>query len=147
MESVLVGIDNSTASRRAVQFALRRAALNQWRVKLAHVINWTGREFLTGEELENRERARLEEIALAQERVVDPVLEWVASEKLADDVEVTVEIRHGRPSEVLSDMADEEAHDLIVVARTGQSDLRSAIFGSTASRLAQHAAVPTVIVP
>ncbi len=147
MESVLVGVDQSTASRRAVQFALTRASINGWRVKLAHVINWSPHTFLTPEEIENRSVTRRDEITHAQERVIDPILEWIASEKLADDVEVSQEIRHGRPSEVLSDIAAEESHDMIVVGRTGQSDLRNAIFGSTASRLAQHASVPTLIVP
>lgn len=147
MEKILVGVDQSAASRRAVQFALSRASINGWRLKLAHVINWSPYTFLTPEELENRSVTRQDEIANAQEQVIDPILEWVASEKLADSVEVSYEIRHGRPSEVLSDIAAEESYDMIVVARTGQSNLRNAIFGSTASRLAQHAPVPTLIVP
>jgi nucleotide-binding universal stress UspA family protein len=147
MESVLVGVDQSTASRRAVEFVLSRARINGWRVRIVHVINWSPYTFLTPEELENRPNARRDEIAKAQQEVVDPLLEWVASEKLAGDVDLTSEIRHGRPSEVLSDLAVEEAHDMIVVARTGQSDLRNAIFGSTASRLVQHAPVPTLVVP
>lgn len=147
MESVLVGVDRSEASRRAVEFVLSRARINGWRVKIVHVINWSRYTILTPEELENRPNVRREEIASAQQEVIDPLLEWIASEKLAGDAEITSEIRHGRPSEILSDLAEEEGHDVIVVARTGQSDLRHAIFGSTASRLAQHASVPTLIVP
>lgn len=147
MDSVLVGVDNSEASRRAVTFALSRAGINQWRVKLVHVINWSPYTVLTPEELETRGVARQQELTTAQERVLDPLLEWIAAEKMAEGVEVTTEMRHGRPSEVLCDIADEGPHDLIVVARTGESNLRMAIFGSTASRLAQHASVPTVVVP
>lgn len=147
MESVLIGVDQSTASRRAVEFALSRARINGWRAKLVHVISWSPYTLMTPEDIEKRPVARKDEIAKAQELIIDPLLAWIESDKLADGIDLTTEIRHGRPSETLSDIATEEAHDMVIVARTGQSDLRNAIFGSTASRLAQHSPVPTLIVP
>ena len=53
----------------------------------------------------------------------------------------------GHPFEVLSELAADGGHDAIIVGRTGESNLKTVIFGSTASRLVQHAPVPVVVVP
>jgi nucleotide-binding universal stress UspA family protein len=147
MESVLVGVDHSESSRRAVRFALERARVNQWRMTIAYVVNWSPYSFNPPGENEARPVARQAEIARAQAEVIDPLLKWAESEGHRGDVEVTSTIRHGRPSEVLADIAEEDGHDLILVGRTGESNLRTAIFGSTAYRLVQHAPVAVVVVP
>ncbi len=147
MESVLVGVDRSDASKRALEFTLRRAKLNEWRVKVVHIINWSPYSYVMPEEFEGQKGAMRDQTAKAQQEVLDPLLEWAASEKLSDGVELVAEVRHGRPSEDLSDLAAHEGHDMIIVGRVGEANLRSAIFGSTASRLAQHAPVPTLVVP
>ncbi|MEZ5088839.1 MAG: universal stress protein [Micropruina sp.] len=147
MESVLVGVDRSETCRRAVQFALSRAKINDWRVTIVHVINWSRFSFNTLEENEKRPVTRKKELKQAQKYVIDPLLEWAADEGLLDGVPLETEIRFGHPSEVLSEMADEGDYDAIVVARVGDSRLKTAIFGSTASRLVQYASVPVVVVP
>ncbi len=146
MESVLVGVDRSDGSRRAVQFALERARVNSWRVTIAHVINWSPYTFNTPEDNESRHAQRQAEIELAQAQFIDPTLTWIGSQAQFRDIEVTTVIRHGRASEVLADLA-EDGQDLLVVGRTGDSGLRTAIFGSTAYRLVQRAPVAVVVVP
>jgi nucleotide-binding universal stress UspA family protein len=146
MESVLVGVDRSEGSRRAVKFALERARVNAWRTTIAHVINWSPYTFNTPEDNQNRRNRRKAEIEQAQMEVIDPILAWIESEEELRQVEVKALIRHGRPSEVLSDLA-EDGHDLLVVGRTGDSGLRTAIFGSTSYRLVQHAPIAVVVVP
>jgi nucleotide-binding universal stress UspA family protein len=135
MQSILIGVDRSEGCLRAVKFASERARANQWRMTIAHVINWSRYSFPT------------QEIDTAQTGVIDPVLKWLDSEGYLADIDVTTVIRHGRPSEVLADLAGREGQDLIVVGRVGDANLRTAIFGSTASRLVQHAPVPVVVVP
>jgi nucleotide-binding universal stress UspA family protein len=147
MQSILIGVDRSEGCLRAVKFASERARANQWRMTIAHVINWSRYSFPTQEENEARPVRRQEEIDTAQTGVIDPVLKWLDSEGYLADIDVTTVIRHGRPSEVLADLAGREGQDLIVVGRVGDANLRTAIFGSTASRLVQHAPVPVVVVP
>lgn len=147
MESVLVGVDHSESSRRGVRFALGRARLNRWRVRIVHVINWSPYEFRSAQSVSERPQERQAELDRAQREVLDPIWAWAEGEGLLEGVDVVTAIRHGRPSEVLADIAAENGDDLIVVARTGESNLKTAIFGSTASRLVQHAAVPVVVVP
>jgi nucleotide-binding universal stress UspA family protein len=147
MESVLVGVDRSESSRRGVRFALERARVNGWRVRIVHVINWSPYQFRTAQTLPERPRERRAELDLAQREVLDPIWAWAEGEGLLEGVDVVTAIRHGRPSEVLADIAAENGDDVIVVARTGESNLKTAIFGSTAYRLVQHADVPVVVVP
>lgn len=147
MESVLVGVDSSDSSRRALAFALRRAQINDWKVCVTHVVNWSRYTISTLEENEKRPVKRKGEIKRAKASILEPLLHWAETQGYLDGVSISSDVQHGRPSEVLSDIAERKGHDLIVVGRTGDSNLKTAIFGSTASRLVQHAPVPVVVVP
>ncbi len=148
MESVLVGVDLSDGSRRALRFALQRARINDWRVTVVNVVNWNRYStFHTHEDLEMRPVTRKVEIEQAHEEILNVLLAEAETEGLLEGVEVEAAVRHGRPSEVLAKLSRKAEHDIIVVGRTGDSNLKVAIFGSTASRLVQHAPVPVVVVP
>ncbi|WP_145943486.1 universal stress protein [Corynebacterium glyciniphilum] len=147
MESVLVGVDRSVNSQRAIRFAMERAKANSWRVTVAHVINWNPYRPTTPQENENRPVRFAAEMERAKEKVIAPMLKHAEEQHWSDGVEVDTVVRFGRPSEVLADIAATGGFDIIVVARAGESNLRVAIFGSTASRLAQYATVPVVVVP
>ena len=141
MRSILVGVDRSDASTRAVEYAAEEARDSNSALKLVHVINWSRYSFTTNEENASRHIERKREVDSAQHDVIDPLLKGI------EDVDVSSDIRFGKPSEMLADIARDEGHDVVFVARTGDSGLREAIFGSTASRLVQHATVPVVVVP
>lgn len=148
MESILVGVDLSDGSRRALRFALKRARINDWQVMVVNVVNWSRYStFTTHEDNERRPVTRREEIERANARIIEPLLAEARADGSLGDVPVTTTVRHGRPSEVLADLAIDPGHDMIVVGRTGDSNLKAAIFGSTASRLVQHATVPVMVVP
>lgn len=148
MESVLVGVDHSQSSRRAAQFALERSQINSWNITLVHVINWSPYKFSTKEDNERRPLRKKQEYDRAHAEVIQPLLDWIAAEDRFSNIPtISTHIKYGRPSEVLADMAKSGGHDLIVVGRVGESNLRTAIFGSTASRLVQHAPVAVVVVP
>ena len=65
-DTMLVGVDGSESSRRAVDFAATRAKAGDARLIVAHVIEWSPYTFNTPEENEIRHRRREEEIARAQ---------------------------------------------------------------------------------
>ncbi|MEO5608324.1 MAG: universal stress protein [Ornithinibacter sp.] len=143
MDTIVVGVDNSETSTRAVEFAVARAQVNQWKIVLAHVIPWSPFSFQTPNENEHRSREKKREIAAANEQILDPMAAiaekgGVAFEKV---------VRHGKPSETLLELCDEVKAVHVIVGRTGDSGLREAVFGSVASRLAQHANVPVTVVP
>lgn len=143
MTTVLVGVDRGDASTRAVEFATDRALRNDWEILLVHVINWSPYAMNTPTENEERHGQRQREIDHATENVIAPMRAIVEHA----GVPVRTEVRHGKPSDTLIDLA--EANDVvhIIVGRLGDSGLREAIFGSVASRLVQHATVPVTVVP
>lgn len=147
MESILVGVDHSENARRAAQFAIERAAANGWSVMVAHVVYWSKFAFPTPEENESRPGQMAREKEKAQSEVIDPIVDWAKSQGHLEGIDITTAVLHGRPSEVIADLAASRDYDMIVVARTGESHLRNAIFGSTVNRLVQHAPVPVVVVP
>jgi nucleotide-binding universal stress UspA family protein len=143
METVVVGVDNSDASTRAVEFAVARAKHNDWKVVLVHVIPWSPYSFQTPSENEHRHQEKERELAAATEQVLVPMA------AIAEDggVPHTEVVRHGKPSDTISDVANDSHAVHIIVGRTGDGGLREAVFGSVASRLVQHAHLPVTVVP
>ncbi|KAB7745175.1 universal stress protein [Nostocoides sp. F2B08] len=142
-QTVLVGVDHGDASTRAVEFATDRAQRNGWEILLVHVINWSPYSMNTPSENEERHRQRQREIDHAMEHVIAPMRAIVEH----GGVPVRTEVRHGKPSDTLIDLAEDNDVVHIIVGRLGDSGLREAIFGSVASRLVQHANVPVTVVP
>lgn len=143
MDTIVVGVDNSDASTRAVEFATQRARVNQWHVVLVHVIPWSPFSFQTPSENEHRAREKKREIAAATEQILEPMA--AIAEKAG--VPHTDLVRHGKPSETMLDLCEEYDAVHVIVGRTGDSGLRETIFGSVASRLVQQAPVPVTVVP
>ena len=143
MDTVVVGVDNSDASTRAVEFAVERAQKNDWKVVLVHVIPWSPYSFQSPTENEGRPRAKEQEIAAAKEQILVPMAA-IAENGGVPHEEV---VKHGKPSETIADVAGDHSAVHIIVGRTGDGGLREAVFGSVASRLVQHASLPVTVVP
>jgi nucleotide-binding universal stress UspA family protein len=139
---VLVGVDGSDASKRAVVLARDRAENMEAGVVIAHVIPWSPYSFTTPEENEARPVRRKAELAAAYDQVLEP-----AAALVGDDVSCTTVARHGHPAEVLCSLAREHDATRIVVGRTGESRVKSALFGSVPAQLIQMADVPVTVVP
>lgn len=143
MATVLIGVDNSDASTRAVEFALERATAEDLQIVVAHVIHWSPFSFNTNVENEERHGRKKAEIAAATDQVITPMVALVE----ASGRSASTEIRHGNPSETLVDIAQEAGATHIVVGRTGDSGLREAIFGSVVMRLVHTSPLPVTVVP
>lgn len=143
MSVVVVGVDNSEACRRAVEFAARRAQQLGFSVCLVHVIPWSPYSFSTPGENERRGAAKAEEIAAAQEQIVDPLSSLVETE----GVPVESVVRHGDPVDLIIELATSKQARQIVVGRTGDSRVRRAVFGSIPGHLVQVAPLPVTVVP
>ena len=140
---MLVGIDGSPESQRAATFAAGRAKLNNAHLIVVYVIEWSPYTFNTPEENEVRHKRREEEISVAQERVLDPLLK-----QLRDlSVEVSGVMRHGHPAQVLNDLAADHGAIQTFIGRRGHSRLKNLLFGSVASDLVQTSRVPVTVVP
>ena len=142
-ETILVGIDGTEENRRAVDYAIKEAKQGNAKLILAYVIKWSPYSFQTAEENEERHMRREEEIQTVHKRVLDPMLESLASEGL----DITGVVRHGQVADSLIYIA--KKHDVtdIVVGRIGEKSINTLIFGSVVSKLIQLSHIPVTIVP
>jgi nucleotide-binding universal stress UspA family protein len=140
--TVLVGVDSSDASKRAIEFARDRAKALGVSVVLAHVIPWSPYSFNTPEENETRSQRRAAELAAAQEQVIEPALAIIG-----DEVEAIPVVKHGDRAELLNALAREYDSFHILVGRTGESRMKTKLFGSVPGQLIQMADVPVTVVP
>ena len=143
METVVVGVDNSDVSTRAVEFAVERAKHNDWKVVLVHVIPWSPYSFQTPSENEHRQNEKVRETQAATEQILVPMAEIAESGGVPHE-EI---VKHGKPSDTIIDIASETGAVHVIVGRTGDGGLREAVFGSVASRLVQQAKTPVTVVP
>jgi nucleotide-binding universal stress UspA family protein len=140
--TVLVGVDGSDASGRAVEFARDRAEALGVDLVLAHVVPWSPYSFNTPEENEVRHARRETELRAAREQVLEPAM------ALVGDVATCIPVaRHGDRAETLNTIAREHDAFHILVGRTGESRMRARVFGTVPGQLIQIADVPVTVVP
>ena len=143
MSLILIGVDASKASTRAVEFASTRAKQLNYELCIVHVIPWSPYSFSTPDELSHRAATKKAEITAATEQIIEP---RVAQAREAG-VEVEGIVRHGDPVDLLNDIVTERKAVQIVVGRTGDTRVKRAIFGSIPGHLTRTATVPVTVVP
>ncbi|MGB5748531.1 MAG: universal stress protein [Desulfobacterales bacterium] len=142
-ETILVGIDGTEENRRAIDYAVNWAKKSKAKMILAYVIKWSPYTFQTAEENERRHKRKEEDIQFVQERVLDPMLESLASEGL----EITGVVRHGQVADSLIYIAKKQGATDIVVGRIGEKSVKTLMFGSVVAKLIQLSHIPVTIVP
>lgn len=138
---ILVGVDGSEGSRRALGWALSEAALRRTAVEAVAV--WQSpydalREYDFSYPVDEAKLA-----AGAREHL-ERVVGELADVAVASAVEVEAVVLEGDPAEVLCRRAAEAA--LLVLGARGQRHL-GGLRGSVSARCAQHCPRPLVIVP
>lgn len=144
MSGIIVGVDGSDHSRRALSWAIREAAgrdvtltvvtVHPDQIRPATEIYWAVPEHSeTSEDLEIARRK---------------VREW--AEKVASDVgvappELHVSVITGDPAGQL--IAASRDADLLVVGSRGGGPITRHLMGSVSSKVAHHAACPVVVIP
>lgn len=140
---LLVGVDCSECSDRALKYAAERAEASKAQLIVAHVIEWSPFSFNTPQENEERHKRREAELERAHSEIVDPMVTGLREQGLyARGV-----IRHGHPAETLSAVADEFGATNIIIGKTGSSRIRAQLFGSVANTLIQISKHPVTVVP
>jgi nucleotide-binding universal stress UspA family protein len=140
---LLVGVDCSECSNRALEYAAKRAETDKLQLIVVHVIDWSPFSFNTPQENEERHQRREAELDRAHKEIVDPVVTRLRDQGIfARGV-----IRHGHPAETLSKVAEEFGATNIIIGKTGSSRLKTQIFGSVANSLVQISKLPVTVVP
>lgn len=141
MPGILVGIDGSGHSERALEWAMKEAALRSQplTVLAVHpvVAGWTGRAVSYPGDAELLESTRS-----AAQAVTDKVLAGLTG---ARPESVTVEAVSGIPAEALLNAAADA--DLIVLGSRGSGGFARLAMGSVSDQVGRHARCPVVIVP
>lgn len=142
-KTLIIGIDGSKASERALAHGKRLARLiGDCTLLLVYVIEWSPYKFQSAEENAMRHKRREEEIEIARMRVIEPLLSALKSEGLGADCRV----RHGDAAEILNAIALEHRAEQIVVARGSEGGFASRVFGTVAIKLVSSASVPVTVV-
>lgn len=143
MSGVLIGIDSSEASDRALRCGLEIAAAERVPALVVHAIPWSPYSFTTAEDNDRRAAVRERELEAAQQQLLEPALRRAASTGVpAEGV-----VQHGHPVDLLVDLAQERHMSHIVIGRTGESRLKNKLFGGLPGRLIAAAPVPVTVVP
>lgn len=140
---LLVGVDCSECSNRALEYAARRAETGKSQLIVVHVIDWSPFTFNTPKENEERHKRREAELDRAHNEIVDPVV----SDLREQGIYARGVIRHGHPAETINAVAQEFGATNIIIGKTGSSRLKSQLFGSVANTLVQISDLPVTVVP
>jgi nucleotide-binding universal stress UspA family protein len=136
-ERILVAIDGSEASDRAFAKALELVAV-------------TGAT-LTALAIEGplpvyaATIAEVDEVKREKDSFFGSLADRARGQAAESNIELSVVVRAGHASEVISSFATEGGYDLIVLGHKGHF-LRDHLLGSTADRVAEHATCPVMIV-
>ena len=141
MPGITVGIDGSSHSIRALEWAIKEGANRHARVTVltVHLVpasGWTGNPIVLPVDADDQEKARL----AAEEMVLK-----VTSQLEAQPPSVTVHASTGFPAQELIE-ASKDA-DLLVVGSRGAGGFAKLMLGSVSNQVVHHAHCPVVVVP
>lgn len=142
-KTLLVGVDCSKCSHRALDYAQNRAGASKAQLIVVHVIDWSPYSFNTPQENEERHKRREAELERAHSEIVDPIVESLREKGIS----ARGVIRHGHPAETLNELAQEYGATNIIIGKTGSSRIKSQLFGSVANTLVQISKTPVTVVP
>lgn len=132
---VVVGVDGSDSSLRALQWAAREAGARGGTVEAITAWRWD----VPGGGLTGEGPADME----ARDRAAQMLEQAVAA--LTGDTPVATEVVEGRPAEVLAN-ASRDA-DLLVLGSHGHSRVWTTVLGSVAEETIRLASCPVVVIP
>ena len=141
MSGIIVGVDGSGHSQRALEWAMREAAIRHTPLTVL-TVHEAVRAYSGGVATYPDDPARTDEAAKAAQAEADQVLAGLDG---AHPDSVTVKGIHGFPVEEL--IKASESADLIVLGSRGAGGFGRLLMGSTAAQVTHHAHCPVVIVP
>lgn len=141
--TLVVGLDGEGSGDRALAYAKKMAGLiGDCNLLIVYVVEWSPFSFQTPEENEMRHKRRVEEIATATARVIDPAIASLEKEGL----KAKGLVRHGDVAETLNAVAEEVGATQIIVSRSSEGGFTRRIFGSSTANLVMSATVPVTVV-
>jgi nucleotide-binding universal stress UspA family protein len=141
MSGITVGIDGSSHSARALEWALNEAAIMHARLTVltvhsVAVSGWSGNPIVLPVDADDQEKAR--------QAAEEMTLKAIAQLGEAQPASVTVRVVTGFPVEELIKASDDA--DLLVVGSRGAGGFARLIMGSVSDQVVRHAHCPVAVV-
>lgn len=142
MSGVIVGIDGSSHSARALEWALKEGALRQASVSVVTVTSVPANPWTGNPAVQDTDSAHQQKMRQAAEE-----LTRTAASRAGDTQPASVKIRAitGYPGNEL--IAASRDADLVVVGSRGAGGFARLVVGSVSSQVMQHAHCPVVVIP
>ena len=142
MSGIVVGVDGSVHARRALDWAMREAAVRDEElcvltVNPAQSSPWTGHQLTVPGEAQVLERAR--------DAVQEAITEAAGKIGPRQPASVSVRAFSGSPAKALIEAS--RSADMLVIGSRGTGGFESLLLGSISTQVTHHAACPVVIVP
>ena len=139
-KKILVPVDFSPCSERAVQYALAFAGEFNARLILLHVVEAFPIDYLIGFESSRHSNDWL--IEQSRKRLKQLARKLAATGVITDEPIVNF----GKPFQEIVRVAKERGVDLIIIATHGYTGLKHIQLGSTTERVVRHAPCPVLVV-
>jgi nucleotide-binding universal stress UspA family protein len=142
MSGITVGIDGSAHSARALEWAIKEAAIRHAPVTVltVHTVpmsGWTGNPITLPQDAADQEKA--------QRAAEEMTLKVTSQLGAAQPSSVTVRAISGFPVQELIDAS--RTADLLVVGSRGAGGFARLMIGSVSSQVVHHAHCPVVVIP
>ena len=141
MSGIIVGVDGSGHSQRALAWAMHEAAIRHVPITVL-TVHEAVRSYYSGMATYPDDPARTEDARVAAQAETDKVLAGLDGPRPES---VMVKAVHGLPAEELIN-AGKDA-DMIVLGSRGAGGFTRLMIGSVAGPVAQHALCPVLLVP
>jgi nucleotide-binding universal stress UspA family protein len=142
MPGIVVGVDGSGHSQRALEWAINEAAVRQAPLTIVTVHQLVAGYSSSRGVLYPGDNEQAEKAGEVAKQEADKILEGMGEHRPAS---VTVDARSGFPAEELL-TASQDA-DMIVLGSRGAGGFAHLMMGSVSSQVTHHAHCPVVIVP
>jgi len=143
MPGMIVGVDGSGHSRRALEWAINEAAIRHTPLTVL-TVHQAVRSLWTAASVEYPgDAALLADACKAAQEESDAVLDQLTAQ--TPRPEVTIQAVGGQPAEAI--LRAGAGADMIVVGSRGAGGFTKLLMGSVASQVAHHAHCPVVVIP
>lgn len=136
IRKILVGVDGSATSYKAAEMALDLASALQAQVTAIHVIPPLPADYM----------ALGIQLHASPEELDRKILHEVRIMAYTKNVKLETKVLRGRPSEVITSMAEQEEYDLIVLGNTGIGGAYKRAMGSVVAEVINMAKKPLLLV-
>jgi nucleotide-binding universal stress UspA family protein len=141
-KKILAGVDGSETSMKALKHAIELAEIHDSELHIISVLEEFKLPFASEYELWANE-SRDEQVS----KVLEEMNSAVMSIK-TDDIEIDVETRieEGKPAKIITEIAEQEGFELIVIGAKGLGRVEEFLLGSTSREIVNTSKVPVLII-